>query len=379
MKRRTLVALALCAMPGLARAQSDAAVDAPAVSDGSVSDVFVSDASGDASGDAAPVTTAAGELTVCAPDPLPADRAPTVQVTIGPEQPRVGDRVVITYRFRYRAQDRVEFEPDVVAFQQPAIEMDYAREQPERERGSRPADSGWVTTDVSVAVQPFKVADVSIVSLPARVTTGDEIARICTPPVRFRVRSVFGNVSHPAPRDVSPPAEVRFGATTLRTAALALDGVFAVALTTLLAAGWWKRRPRAVVPPPPPRHPYLVAREALDALAHGDLLTRGHTKDYYDAISDVMRRYFGGMRGFDAIEMTSGEVLAQIRKSPLPGVTFVEVERLLAECDLVKFAGYVPSHEEADEILRAAASIVERGRPVVQPGQGTSPPTEAAS
>ncbi len=343
------LALALALLPSAALAQ-DAAVQDAAPDDAAVSD-------------AAPASA-------CTPDPLPADRAPTVSVTLGPEQPRVGDRVVISYRFRYRSRDRVEFDPDVVAFQQPAIEMDYARDQPERDRSARPADPGWVTTDVSVAVQPFKVADVVIASLPARVNTGDEIARVCTPEVRFRVRGVFGNTPHPLPKDITPPAEVRFGALTLRHAALAADAAFAVVVGTLAAGAWWRRRPRKVAPPPPPRHPYLVAREALDALARGDLLTRGHTKDYYDAISDVIRRYLGGMRGFDAIEMTSDEVLAQVKRNPLPGVTLVEVERLLSECDLVKFAGYVPSHEEADEILKSAVSIVERGKPAVLPAQG---------
>ena len=77
-----------------------------------------------------------------------------------------------------------------------------------------------------------------------------------------------------------------------------------------------------------------------------------------------MRRYLGGVRGFDAIEMTSDEILAYLRKYPLAGVTFVEVERLLRECDLVKFARYVPAHEESDEILALAVSLVERGRPL---------------
>lgn len=353
------LAIALAAALGAPLAYAQDAAVAPA--DAALADAAAADAP-----DVAPAPA-------CTPEALPADRAPRVTVTIGPEQPRVGDRVVITYRFRYRARDRVEFQPDVVAFQQPAIEMDYARDQPERDRSARPAESGFVTTDVSVAVQPFKVADVLVASLPARVNTGDEIARICTPEVRFRVRSVFGNTGHPAPKDVTDPVDVRVEAVVLRNAALAADILFAVVIATLVAAGWWRARPKVVPPPPPPRHPYLVARDALEALAHGDLLSRGHTKDYYDAISDVIRRYLGGMRGFDAIEMTSDEVIAQVRKNPLPGVPLVEVERLLSECDLVKFAGYLPSHEDADEILRSAVSLVERGRPHVLPADGAKP------
>lgn len=324
---------------------------------------------------AADAPAAVAPASACVSDPIAADRAPAVTVTRWPEQPRVGDRVVITYRFRYRSRDRVEFDPDVVAYQQPAVELEYAREQPERDRSARPAGDDRVTTDVSVAVQPFKVADVVIPAQHARVNTGDEIARFCIPEVRFRVRDVYGNDPHPRARDITPPAEVRFGALTMRYVALGADLVFVVAASTLGAAAWWRRRPKKALPPPPPRHPYLVAREGLEALAHGDLLTRGHTKEYYDVLSDVIRRYLGGVRGFDAIELTTHEILTLLRPNPLPGVPMVEVESLLGECDLVKFAKYVPSHEEADEVLKSAISIVERGRPAVQPAQGAA--TEA--
>jgi hypothetical protein len=339
------LALALCLAPASALAQ-DAAVDA-AVSDASV------DVARSPSG-------------ACVSDPLPADRAPTITATVEPAQPQVGDRVRITYRFRYRPSDRVEFDPDVVVYQQSAQELEYAREQPERDR-SRRADGDRVVSDVVVAVQPFRVADVVLAAQPARVNTGDEIARVCVPEVRFRVRSVFGNTPHPRPKDLTLPEDVRRDALRLRWFALGLDGVFLVVVTTLGLTAWWRRRPRVEPPPPPPRHPWLVAMEALEHIARGDLLSRGLTKDYYDAISDVIRRYIGGSKGFDAIEMTSGELRERLRADPLPGVTNVEVERLLEECDLVKFARYVPSHEECEEVLKLALSIVQRGRPAVMP------------
>jgi hypothetical protein len=340
------LALALCLAPAGALAQ-DAAVDA-AVSDAAVADVARSPSG------------------ACVSDPLPPDRAPTITATVEPAQPQVGDRVRITYRFRYRPSDRVEFDPDVVVYQQSAQELEYAREQPERDRARR-ADGDRVVSEVVVAVQPFRVADVVLAAQPARVNTGDEIARVCVPEVRFRVRSVFGNTPHPRPKDLTLPEDVRRDALRLRWIALGLDGVFLVVVTTLGLTAWWRRRPRIEPPPPPPRHPWLVAMEALEHIARGDLLSRGLTKDYYDAISDVIRRYIGGSKGFDAIEMTSGELRERLRSDPLPGVTNVEVERLLEECDLVKFARYVPSHEECEEVLKLALSIVQRGRPAVMP------------
>ncbi len=314
----------------------------------------------------------------CVSDTLPADRAPTVTVSVEPPQPRVGDRVIVTYRFRYRSRDRVEFNPDVVAYQQPAAELEYARDQPSRDHAPVRDSDGWMHSDVLVAVQPFRVGEVTVAPQPARAHVGDEIARVCTPEVRMRVRSVFGNASRPAPRDITEPADVRRDALATRWAALALDGAFALICVTLALSAWMRSRPKYVAPPPPPRHPAVVALEGLDALRDGDLLSRGLTRDYYDAVSDVVRRYLGGMRDFDAIEMTTGELLAQLRKSPLPGVALVEVENLLAECDLVKFARYTPPHEEADAVLDLAYSLVRRGLPALPPPTPQAPTAEAA-
>lgn len=342
MKRHLTLALLLATAPALAQ---DAATQ------------------GDATAPDAPRAAPSG---ACVSDPIPADRAPTITASIEPAQPQVGDRVRITYRFRYRPSDRVEFDPDVVAYQQSSQELEYAREQPDRDR-SRRADGDRVVSEVVVAVQPFRVADVVIAAQPARVNTGDEIARVCVPELRFRVRSVFGNNPHPQPRDLTPPEDVRRDALRLRWIALGLDAVFLVIVSTLGVTAWWRRRPRVLPPPPPPRHPWLVAMESMELIARGDLLSRGLTKDYYDAISDVIRRYIGGTQGFDALEMTSRELRERLHAQPLPGVTNVEVERLLEECDLVKFARYVPSNEECEEVLKLALSIVRRGRPAVMP------------
>ncbi|MBL8603765.1 MAG: hypothetical protein JNK72_17695 [Myxococcales bacterium] len=336
--------LALCLVSGLASAQPLADAAAPA--------------------DAAPAlptsTSASGG---CVTDPIAADHAPTMRVVVEPAQPKVGDRVLLRYQFRYRSRDRVEFAPDLVAFQQPGNEVEFAREQPARDLRGSPDGDGWVRSEVLVAVQPFRTGEVSFGAQRARISTGDEIARICTPPVQFRVQSPFGNTAHPAARDLTDPADVRRDALWLRHLALGLDGAFALVLGTLSLSAWSRRRPRPVAPPPPPRHPALVAIEALDAVAQGDLLSRGLIKDYYDAISDIVRRYLGSSRGFDAIEMTTDELLAHIKRAPLQGVTQVEIANLLGECDLVKFANYTPSHEESDAVLAAAVSLVRRGLP----------------
>jgi hypothetical protein len=226
------LALALCLAPAGALAQ-DAAVD-----------VAASDASVDV------VRSPSG---ACVSDPLPPDRAPTITRHGGARAAPGGRPRADHLPLSLPPSDRVEFDPDVVVYQQAAQELEYAREQPERDR-SRRADGDRVVSEVVVAVQPFRVADVVLAAQPARVNTGDEIARVCVPEVRFRVRSVFGNTPHPRPKDLTAPEDVRRDALRLPPwIALGLDGVFLVVVTTLgltrggddVPASSPRRRPRA--------------------------------------------------------------------------------------------------------------------------------------
>lgn len=352
------VALAFASVP--ARAQT---LDASALAaDAAVTDAAAVDDAGESS-DAESSGTGR-----CPTDPIPAGHEVQADFRIAPARPTVGDRVIVTYRFTHHTSDGVEYDPDPIAFAQPDAEMEYAREQPERDRRVHAGPNGLVYGEVQVAVQPFKTGDIVIAPQLARLRAAGDVIRVCTPEVRFRVHDPFGNTNNPSPRDVTPPESVTEDAYRWRWFALALDAIFAIIVVTLAVSAYLRSRPKKVVPPPPPRPAWIIAIEALDAIARSDLLSRGLTKEYYDAISDVVRRYLGGSRGFDALEMTTEELLRRMRKSPLPGVAPAEIEHLLRECDLVKFARYVPSHEESEAILNSGYAIVRRSSPA-----GTGP------
>jgi hypothetical protein len=286
-----------------------------------------------------------------------------VETRVEPARPKVGDRVLITYRLFARSSDRVEFEPDPAAFAQPGDELEYARQQPDRDRRAHAGPGGTVYGEVSVAVQPFKTGEVVIPRQLARLNAAGDVVRVCTPSVRFRVGDPFGNTPHPTPRDLTPPEEVTAETLRWRYVMFGVDAAFVLIVATVALNTWARSRPKPEAPPPPPIPPWIVATEALEVLSKGDLLSRGLTKDYYDKLSDIVRRYVGALRNFDALEMTTVEVLAKLKRVPIAGVTTAEVAHLLTECDLVKFARHVPSHEESEQILDVAFTIVKRSSP----------------
>lgn len=363
----TCVALSVVAASASARAQ-DAASNADASeqdAERALEDVLAM-ASSDGATTATPTTAPREGEGSCEEDPMPAGHLVRVETRVEPARPKVGDRVLITYRLIAPSSDRVEFEPDPAAFAQPANELEYARQQPDRDRRARSGPGGTVFGEVTVAVQPFKTGEVVIPRQLARLNAAGDVVRVCTPPVRFRVGDPFGNAPHPTPRDLTPPEEVTAETLRWRYVMLGLNGAFALIVLTIAVNSYVRSRPKPEAPPPPPIPPWILATEALEVLSKSDLLSRGQIKEYYDQLSDIVRRYIGALRGFDALEMTTLEVLSKLKRVPIAGVTTAEIAHLLTECDLVKFARHVPTHQESDKILDVAYTIVRRSSPAGQ-------------
>jgi len=68
--------------------------------------------------------------------------------------------------------------------------------------------------------------------------------------------------------------------------------------------------------------------------------------------------HLGNTYGFDGLESTTDEILARVRRLPSPTFPLADVELLLGECDLVKFANFTPSEEDTAKIATLAESIV---------------------
>ncbi|MFO0559979.1 MAG: hypothetical protein U0269_18340 [Polyangiales bacterium] len=337
----------------------DASSQAAEASDASANGLVISPQSADAASGA----PARADEGACEEDPVPSGHEVRIETRVSPARPKVGDRVLITYRLIARSSDRVEFEPDPAAFAQPGNEVEYARAQPDRDRQAHAGPNGTVYGEVSVAVQPFKTGEVVFARQLARLNAAGDVVRVCTPAVRFRVGDPFGNTAHPTPRDLTQPEEVTTDSLRWRYVMFGVDAAFALIVATVALNSWVRSRPKPEAPPPPPIPPWISATEALEVLSRSDLLSRGLTKDYYDQLSDIVRRYIGALRNFDALEMTTVEVLAKLKRVPIAGVTTAEVAHLLTECDLVKFARHVPSHEESEQILDVAFTIVKRSSP----------------
>ncbi len=99
---------------------------------------------------------------------------------------------------------------------------------------------------------------------------------------------------------------------------------------------------------------------ALEQLHREQLPLQGRVEEYYVRLSTIVRVYIENRFGLRAPEMTTEEFL-QVASS---GQALSEghrraLQEFLMRCDLVKFARYQPSGQEAEEAWCAAQRFVQ--------------------
>lgn len=141
----------------------------------------------------------------------------------------------------------------------------------------------------------------------------------------------------------------------------------ALALVLLLAAAYALKRYLEsrgkrlgdLFRPSPPQPPHVVAIKALEALHHQKLWQNNKHKQYYSALTDILRTYVAARWGFGAMEMTSDEIIEAMRAEELPDKARMDLTAILRDADLVKFAKATPDAEQNEADYLKAYYFVE--------------------
>lgn len=162
-------------------------------------------------------------------------------------------------------------------------------------------------------------------------------------------------------RDIKPPVELAVEQPgRLKYWIIAISG--AVAAIAVIAVVLAMMRKREAAPPPPvPAHER--AYEALRQLHAQQLIEQGLIKEYYFALSTILRHYIEDRFGLRAPEQTTEEFLLSTRDSSL----FSSEQRtilkdFLKECDLVKFANFIASQIDAQRVHDVVVAFIEETR-----------------
>jgi hypothetical protein len=290
---------------------------------------------------------------------LPEVEPSGVQARVLPERVLVGEPFVYELVLTHPANHRYELDvpPDLGDFEL------LSQERMPPEAGKDPA-----VTLFRLRMSAFKLGMVTLPDLTFLVSTPEGPHRFVAPGRTLEVGSTLPEDAEAKGedlRDIQPPTEVAIRSLTLVWAVL--GGIAAA----LLAYGAWRlfqkyrERLRAVVAPPQPLD--VRTRRALDALRSEDLPSQGRVKDFYFRLSEILRGYLGERYGFDALECTSSELMAQLRRLKAPGLPEDGLMRFVSESDLVKYARAESSPDSCREALSFGYSLLDQTWPPPPP------------
>lgn len=189
-----------------------------------------------------------------------------------------------------------------------------------------------------------------------------ELVTVCTRPHPIVVEDPIANEVEPKVRPNPPPRPQREDWALARQLTIGILAGAALALVLAWLIRRWARRPK-VVPAPPPKLPWIAALEELAAIRRSGLLAEGKTDEFFDRVSDCVRRYLGARYGFDGLETTTDEMRALLKRVRPPVPVLKEIGVFLADCDLVKFARVQPTEQDCLEALARGETIVRRTTP----------------
>ncbi len=144
-------------------------------------------------------------------------------------------------------------------------------------------------------------------------------------------------------QEIEPPLELRGNYCRLL---LLILGILALVAFILFIVHRIRRRERRVEEPSPPP-PIEIFLDEIALLEKRRLIESGRYEEFAVCLSSHFRVFLTAQFGFDALEMTVGEIIQSLRKriGETPFGKHRTLQSLLELWDLIKFAEFVPMPE----------------------------------
>lgn len=124
------------------------------------------------------------------------------------------------------------------------------------------------------------------------------------------------------------------------------------------------RKQGYLIPHKPQPTPYEEAISSLTKLSSQKLWQQGMEKEYFTELTDILRRYLYGRFGINAIEMTSRQIIASLKKNKDTEDKRQYFRQILDMADFVKFAKVRPLPDDNVLAFDNAMRFVKETKPV---------------
>ena len=104
--------------------------------------------------------------------------------------------------------------------------------------------------------------------------------------------------------------------------------------------------------------PYDKAVTDLENLRQQKLWQSGKVKEYFSSLTDIAREYIEGQFGVNAVEMTTDDILEEVKPLRFSQETYDKLKETMEVADLVKFAKYSSSNLESENAMNSMTDFV---------------------
>ena len=142
--------------------------------------------------------------------------------------------------------------------------------------------------------------------------------------------------------------------------------ILAVLLLALVVFGiwYWRKHRKAKVDADgnivrgPVIPPYDKAVGDLENLRQQKLWQSGKVKEYFSSLTDIAREYIEGQFGVNAVEMTTDDILEEVKPLHFSQETYNKLKETMEVADLVKFAKYSAANLESENAMNSMTEFV---------------------
>lgn len=267
----------------------------------------------------------------------------------------IGDRII--YTLTIKSDPKIKLDPVPLGSNLGAFEIkDYKSNPSEKDKEGRVIDKSEYN------VTTFTTGEYVIPPIEITYTDQDgEKGSISSERIFITVKSVGATEAEMEDiRGLKPPIDVRGGSKIPYLTALGL-------LVALLAWFYFRSRAKGLKIPEIPeelkRPAWEVAISELDALRESDLLRKKLTKPYYINLSEIIRKYIQRRFQVVALDRTTQEIKQELKGIRIDRGIIELIHSLLQDCDLVKFAKFIPPETQINQNFEQAFEIVESTKP----------------
>jgi len=216
-------------------------------------------------------------------------------------------------------------------------------------------------------LQFFATSDTTLPQLPVYLIQAQDTTVLYTNPVPIQFSSVLAEEEQEF-RPLKPIFDFA-----------AAWWPYILGLLILLAAGYlfytyyWQQREtedpkeQKIFTPKPFINPIKELQETIQELEQSEPSNKEDFKEFYIALGDAIRRYYENLHKVPALESTSRELLTMIQKRAIDEDLVADTRAVLQEADMVKFANFTPTTQQAQRALKKARDFLERARDVDGP------------